>query len=106
MIVAKFLLRSHSLPIHNKLIVEPFKKYATCIMTFFIPLTFIILCQFYSITSPALFTKHNKVLNEKKEDFFAYMAATAYHVISKKSKIASLDTIAFLDTHVRINNPY
>ena len=38
-------------------------------MAFFIPLTCDTLCQFYSITSPVLFTKNNKLLHQRKEDF-------------------------------------
>ena len=55
--VAKFLLRSHFLSICNNMTVkqhsntDPFKKYVTCIMAFFIPLTCVTLFQFYSITS-------------------------------------------------------
>ena len=43
------------------------------------------LCHKLSIfvTSLELFTKHNKLWIERKEDFFVYMAASAYHVISK-----------------------
>ena len=59
-------------------------KYVTCTMTFFTPFTFVKLCQFYSITSPVLFTKNKKLWNERKEDFFAYMAVSAYRVISKE----------------------
>ena len=32
------------------------------------------------------------------------MAASAYHVVQRKWKIVSLDTIAFLDAHECINN--
>ena len=49
---------------------EPIKMYVTFIMTFFIPLTFVTLCQFYSITFPVLFTKNNKLGNETKENFW------------------------------------
>ena len=52
-------------------------------MAFFIPFTCIALSQFYSITSPVLFTKNNKIWNEKKEDFL-YIATSGYHVISKE----------------------
>ena len=38
-------------------------------MVFFIPFKRVRLCQFYSITSPVLFIKNNKLKNEKKEDF-------------------------------------
>ena len=82
-----------------------FKKYVTCIMAFFIPFTFVALCQCYYITSPVLFTKINKLWNKRKEDFFVYMAAWAYHYTSKEVDTAFLDTIAFLDTDVCINSP-
>ena len=58
-----------------------FKKYVTCIMTFFIPSTCVKFCLFYSNTSPVLFTK-NKLWNERRE--FAYMAVSPYHVILKE----------------------
>ena len=63
----------------NSLTMRPFKKYVTCIKAFYIPSTYITLCQFYSITSPMLLTK-NKLWNERKEDFFVCMAASGYHV--------------------------
>ena len=47
-----------------KLTTERFKKYVTCKMTFFIPLTCVTLSQFYSITS--LVTNNGM---GKKEDF-------------------------------------
>ena len=40
----------------------------TCLTAFFIPLTYVIFCQFYSITSPVLFTK-NKLWNDRKQGF-------------------------------------
>ena len=36
---------------------ESFKKYVTCIMAFFTPFNAVTRCQFYSITTPVLFTK-------------------------------------------------
>ena len=62
----------------------PFKKYVTCIMAFLHPFTFVKLCQFYSITSPVLFTKNKKLWNKRKEDLFAYTAVSAYQIISKE----------------------
>ena len=50
-----------------------------------------------------LFTKNNKLWNEKKDDFYVYMATLVYHVISKEVNIMSVATIAFLDTHISIN---
>ena len=41
------------------------------------------LCQFYSIASLVLFTRNNKLWNERKEGFFICMAASANHFISK-----------------------
>ena len=38
-------------------------------MAFFTPLTCVTLRQFYSITSPVLFTKNSKLRNDRKEDF-------------------------------------
>ena len=46
-----------------------FKKYLTCIMTFFFPFTCVSFSQFYSITFPVLFTKNSKLWNKRKEDF-------------------------------------
>ena len=43
------------------------QKVGTCIMPFFIPLTCITLCQYYSITSLVLFTKNSKLWNERKD---------------------------------------
>ena len=60
----------------------PFKKYGTCMMTFFIHLCHT-LSQFYPITSPVFFTKNNELWNERKIFFFVFMAASAYHSISK-----------------------
>ena len=42
---------------NNKLNMVSFKKYVTCIMTFFTAFRFVTLCQFYSNTSPVSFTK-------------------------------------------------
>ena len=61
----------------------PFKKYVTCIMAFFTPFNFVTLCQFYCTTSPVSFTKlHQETIEWEGKRFFAYMAASAYHVIS------------------------
>ena len=61
----------------------PFKKFLTCIMAFFILITYLTLCQFYSFPSPVVFTKSSKFWNQRKE-YFLYMAASVYHVISKE----------------------
>ena len=87
-IVAKFLLRSHFLPIYKYMTIKQksmFKKYVICIMTFFIPFTCVTLCQFHPITSPVLFIKNNKTnYRWEKRKLFVYMTASAYHVISKE----------------------
>ena len=75
-------------------------------MAFFIPLTCDTLCQFYSITSPVLFTKNNKLLHQRKEDFLYGWMLKNITLYQKRQKIASLDTIAFLVTHVSINKPF
>ena len=62
---------------------EPFKKCVTCIMAFFIPITYFTHFQFYFFTSPVLFTKNSKFWNHRKE-YFLYMAASLDHVISKE----------------------
>ena len=63
---------------------ETFKKYVTCIIAFFIPFICVILSQFYSITSPVLFTKNNKLCGMRKKKIFVDMAASAYHVMPKE----------------------
>ena len=69
--------------------------------------------QFYSITTSITFLttlspplKVTNYMEWKKRIFFTYVAASAYHLISRRYKIVSLGTIAFLDTHVCIKNPY
>ena len=42
----------------------------------------------------------------QKRRLFTYLVVWAYHVISRKVKNPSLDTINFLDTHICINNPH
>ena len=42
----------------------------------------------------------------EKQIFFAYLAASVHHVISKVVEITSLDATEFLDTRVCINNPH
>ena len=62
-IVTKYLIRSYFLSTKNnmnkKLQIKhgAIQKYVTCVMPFFHPFNFVILCQFYSIISPVLFTK-------------------------------------------------
>ena len=73
-------------------------------MTFFILLICDTLSQFYSITSLVLFTKNNNKLWNEKKVFFLFMVASAYRVILKEVE-NRVDTIAFLGTHVCLNNP-
>ena len=47
-----------------------FKEYVTCMIAFFIPFTCVTLCQFHPILSSVLFTKNNKLWNERKEEVF------------------------------------
>ena len=84
-----------------------FKKYVTCIMTFFSPFNFVTLCRFYFITSPVLFTKFYKEIIEweKRRFFFSYMAASSYHVILKEVE-NHIFRPQFLDAPLYINNPY
>ena len=72
----------------------PFKEYVTCIISFFIPFIWVILYQFYSFTSPVLFTKTNK-RNERKEDFLYIWLLQCIMLYKGRKKIPqSLDTIA------------
>ena len=85
--MTKFLIRSHFLSTiwksNNKLSMRPFKKYVNCIMAFFTPFNFVTLCQFYCTTYPVSFTKlHQETIEWEGKRFFAYVAASAYHVIS------------------------
>ena len=48
---------------------RPFKKYVACIMALLTPFIFVKLSNFYSVTSPVLFTKNKKLWNERKDDF-------------------------------------
>ena len=60
------------------------QKVCHCIMAFFIPFTsfYSPLCQFYSITFPALLKRTNYGM--KKKRFFVYMTTSTYHIISKE----------------------
>ena len=42
----------------------------------------------------------------EKRRFFVCIAASAYHVVSKEVENRVMDTIAFLGTHVCVNNSY
>ena len=95
-LMAKFLLRSHFLSLYKNMTIKQqishgsiHKKYVTCIMPFLIPFAYITLCQFY-LPCVSLFTKNNKLWNERKKRFFVYMAASAYHVMLKEVEILHL----------------
>ena len=85
----------------TKLNKELFKKYVTCTMAFFTLFIFVRLCQFYSITSPVLFTR----MREKKI-FANIWLLHRIALYQRRQKITSLDTIEFIDTHICINNPH
>ena len=101
-IVAKFLLISHLLSILCNNMTTPkinygaIKKYVTCRMAFSISLTCFTLGQFYSITSPVLFTKSNKLWNEKRQYFF-YMAVSG-SVIKRPTDSTTSTTSGQTDT--------
>ena len=42
----------------------------------------------------------------REKNIFAYIAGSAYHVISNEEENPSLDTIEFWDTYVYVNNPH
>ena len=68
----------------------PFKKYVTCIMTFFIPFTYVTLCQFYSITFPLLITKINKLWNKRKKHFlYIWFTVSCYVKVGRKSYLST-----------------
>ena len=66
-----------------------FKRYVTCIMSlaFFIPFTCVTLCPFYLFMSHVLFTKYDKLWNERKEDFFFYMTASSNTLYQNKDAL-------------------
>ena len=65
-------------------------------MTFFTLFNLDTICQFYSNTSPVLFTKLRLEIKEwEKINFFAYMAGSAYHVMSKELKDHNLRQLNF-----------
>ena len=72
-----------------------FKKYVTCTMTFFTPFTFVKPCQFYSSTSPILFTKNDKLWNERKENLLYIWLFQPISLYQRRQKIISLGTIEF-----------
>ena len=70
-------------------------KYVISKMAFFVPFTLSVLL-------------HHILRNKRKENFLYVqrIAASAYHVISKEVENHIMDTTAFLDTHVCVNDPY
>ena len=75
-------------------------------MAFFTPFTFVTLCQFRSNASPVLFTKLHEETIEWEKRFFAYMAASVYHVTSKKVKNHILIHSWIFGHTCCINNPH
>ena len=73
-------------------------------MAFFIPLTCVTLSQFYSNTSLVLFTKNNKLWNERKEEDL--LPASAYHVISEEVENRVFRDIRIFRHTYTYNNPY
>ena len=57
---------------NNKLKMGPFKKYVTCIMANFTTFNFATLCQFYSTTSLASFSKFRNYRKRGKKIFCIY----------------------------------
>ena len=75
-------------------------------MAFFTLFNLDAICQFYSNISPVVFTKlHQETIECEKRRSFAYMAASAYHVISKEVKITTWDSWIFRYT-CSINNSH
>ena len=48
----------------------PFKKYITCIITYFNPFILVTVCQFYSVPSLVLFNKNEKNYGIKEKKLF------------------------------------
>ena len=84
------------------------KKFVTCIRTLLISFycASATLFQCYSITSPVLFTKNNKLWNERKGNFLNMWLLERITLYQRRQKIAALGTIPFFDTHSCISNPY
>ena len=86
--------------VNKKLTMGPFIEHVTCIMAFFITFIWAKLCQFYSFSSSVLFNKNNKLWNQKREGFLYIWLVQHTMLYQRMQKILSLETIAFLDTHV------
>ena len=73
--------------IKEQINMRPFKKYVTCKSVFFTPFNILPQSHFDNFTPsvPMCYSLKltNKILNEKKKNLL-YMAASPYHVISKK----------------------
>ena len=72
-----------------------FKNYVTCIVAFFIPFTCATLCEFYSIASPVLFTKNNKLWDERKQIFLYIWLLQRITLYQRRQRITSLDSNFF-----------
>ena len=74
----------------------PFKRYVTCIITFFISFICVTLCQFYSITYPGLFTKSSKLWKARKNNFwYIWLLTLSRH--TKAGRISHLYKCIFKD---------
>ena len=79
------------------------QKNVTCVMAFFTPFSYLPHFVTFTVTLPLCYSLNftKKLQNERKEDFFPYMAASAYHVIKKEvENQIFINTIEFLDTRV------
>ena len=84
-----------------------FKKYVACMMALFIPFTCVTLCQLYSITSPVLLKISNYGMRKTKIFcIYGYFLISRFIKGGRKLHKIALNTIAFLDTNVCVNNPY
>ena len=78
--------------------------YVTCIKAFFI--IYSLISHFFNFTLSPPLCYLLKIINYgMREKKFVCMAASIYHVISKEVENRIMDTIAFLDTYVCVNNP-
>ena len=68
----------------TKLNIGSFKKVCILHNGIFHHIFLVKLGQFYSIIFPVIVTKNKKLKTERKEDIFAYMTVSVYHVISSE----------------------
>ena len=61
----------------------PFKKYVTCIIAFFTPLPLSHFVNF-TLSLPLGYSLKTRNYRMRGKKIFAYMAASAYHVISRE----------------------